>query len=55
MVRSACRMLLWQFKMAQIWNQQTDNLFSLLKHAQAALEHTEQPTTQFKKRLIRRR
>ena len=42
-------MLFWRFKMAQIWNLHSDNLFSrflLMEHAQAAYEHTEQPTTQ---------
>ena len=49
MARSAFWMLLRRSKMAQIWNRDTDNLFSRflrLERAQAAYEHTEQPATQ---------
>ena len=51
-VSSSCGVLLWRFKIAQIWNNTpttptTSFLdFSRLEHAQAAHEHTEQPTTQ---------
>ena len=46
--RSACWMLVWRFKMAQIWNRTTTSFldFSRLEQAQVTHEHTEQPTIQ---------
>ena len=54
--RTACWMLLWSFKMAQIWNRHTTSFldFSRLEHAQATREHTEHPNNSIRKHLLRR-